>query len=46
MEVDWGRETKANHMSECMLSEINWGARGCMLSEDDWGAHDPSYFAH
>ena len=51
MEVDWGGKIKANHKSECLLSDIDWGAHethtsGYMLSEVDWGAHDSSFFLH
>ena len=35
MEVDWGGKFKPNHItSECMLSDI------------DWGAHDSSFFLY
>ena len=48
MKVDWGGKSEANHTSECLLSEVDWGAHdthtsGCMLSEVDWGAYHSSF---
>ena len=38
-----------NHTSECMLSEVDWGAHethpnGHSITEVDWGGHDPSLY--
>ena len=49
MEVDWGGKPMVNHTSECMLSEVHWGAHethlnGHSITEVDWGGHDPSLY--
>ena len=46
MEVDWGK-VRVSHISECMLSEVNWRAHethlnGHSITEVDWGGHDRS----
>ena len=49
IEVDWGGKPMVNHTSECMLSEVNWGAHethpnGQSITEVDWGGHDPCLY--
>ena len=47
MKVDWGGKLRVNHISDYMVSEVDWGAHethqnGHSITEVDWGAHDPS----
>ena len=49
IEVDWGEKLIVNHTSECMLSEVEWGAHqthqiGHSIPEGDRGGHDPSLY--
>ena len=42
-----GEKDRVNHISECMLSEVNWRAHethlnGHSITEVDWGGHDRS----
>ena len=41
MEVDWGGKLRVNHICECMLFEVDWGAHeahqnGHSITEVDW----------
>ena len=49
MEVDWGGKLIVNHTSECVLSEVDWGAHQThqnrrSITVGDWGGHDPSLY--
>ena len=49
VKVDWGGKIRVNDTSECMLSEVDWGAHethpnGQSINEADGGGHDPNLY--
>ena len=49
MQVDLRGKLRVNHITECMPSEVDWGAdethqNGHSITKVDWGWHDPTLY--